>query len=410
MKVYLVGGAVRDGVLGIYAQDKDWVVVGSTPQQMLTDGYLQVGKDFPVFLHPKTKDEYALARTERKSGKGYTGFSTQFSPDVTLEEDLARRDLTVNAIAKDSNNQLVDPFGGLSDIKNKILRHVTPAFVEDPLRVLRVARFKARFHKLGFVIAAETNSLMREIVLNDELQHLTPERVWVETQKALLEDSPEQYFYALNECGALEVVFPEIFKLFGVPQRSDYHPEVDAGLHTMMVLAHSAKMKWKTEIRFAAVVHDLGKADTDPEILPKHIGHEKKSAARVKEMCARLKVPKSYEQLALLVAEFHTQCHQALSLKSSTVLKLLERLDAFRRPERLDDFVKACEADAKGRKGFESTDYPQAMYLLEAYRLSSSISVDEILASGYQGAEIGVQLRQLRIKLIENLKQTFISP
>ena len=404
MKVYLVGGAVRDSELGIISKDKDWVVVGATPDEMLAKGFQQVGKDFPVFLHPETKQEYALARTERKSGKGYTGFVTQFSSDVTLEEDLARRDLTINAIAKDQKGQITDPFGGLGDIKNKILRHVTPAFIEDPLRVLRVARFKARLHKLGFEIAEETNLLMKEIVASGELRYLTPERVWVETQKALLESSPEQYFYALNECDALEAVFPEIFSLFGVPQRADYHPEIDTGLHTMMVLSYASKMDWSAEIRFAALVHDLGKADTDPAMLPQHIGHEKKSAKRIKEMSARLKVPKNYEQLALLVAELHTQCHQILNLKPSTVLKLLERIDAFRRPERLNDFLNACEADARGRKGFENSEYPQANFLREACRLSRLVDVERIVSSGYAGAEIGEQLKQQRVKVIANLK------
>ncbi len=407
MKVYLVGGAVRDSLLGINAKDKDWVVVGGTPEEMLQEGFKQVGKDFPVFLHPRTKEEYALARTEKKSGKGYAGFTTQFSSDVTLEEDLARRDLTINAIAQDEFGEILDPFDGLGDIRNKILRHVTPAFAEDPLRVLRVARFKARFHQAGFVVAPETNTLMTNIVDEGELPYLTPERVWVETQRALLESSPEQYFYALKECGALEAVFPEIFRLFGVPQRKEYHPEVDTGLHTMMVLAHAAKMNWSGEIRFSALLHDLGKADTPSEILPRHIAHEMRSVKRVKEICARLRVPKCYEQLALIVAEFHTQCHQAFTLKAATVLKLLERIDAFRRPERLADFVKACEADAKGRKNFETCDYPQANYLLEAYRLSSNVKTEKIIAAGYKGAEIGVQLKQQRIKIIETLKRGF---
>ena len=404
MKVYLVGGAVRDSILGINSKDKDWVVVGGTPEEMIENGFKQVGKDFPVFLHPKSKEEYALARTERKSGSGYTGFITQFSADVSLEDDLARRDLTVNAIAKDESGELYDPFGGLADIKNKILRHVTPAFEEDPLRVLRVARFKARFHHLGFSVAEETNALMRNIVLNGELQHLTPERVWVETQRALMENSPEQYFQALNECGALEVVFPEVYRLFGVPQRKEYHPEIDTGIHTMMVLSHAAKMNWSGEIRFAALVHDLGKADTPSDVLPRHIAHEIKSVKRVKEMCGRLKIPKSYEQLALIVAEFHTQCHQALTLKPATVLKLLERVDAFRRPERLQSFVMACEADAKGRKGYDNTDYPQADYLLEAHRMSAEVSAENIISAGYKGAEIGVQLKQQRITVIKELK------
>jgi len=404
MKVYLVGGAVRDSVLGIDATDRDWVVVGGTPEEMLTNGYQQVGKNFPVFLHPGSKEEYALARTERKSGAGYTGFSTQFSTDVTLNEDLARRDLSINAMAQDEAGNILDPFDGLGDIKNKLLRHVTPAFVEDPLRVLRVARFKARFFHLGFKVADETNTLMQEIVSSGELQHLTAERVWVETQKALLEPSPEQFFYALNDCHALEVVFPEVFRLFGVPQRAEHHPEVDTGIHTMMVLSHAAKMDFSAEVRFAALVHDLGKADTAADVLPRHIGHEKKSVKRVKEMCARIGVPKSYEQLALIVAEFHTQCHQILALKPATVLKLMERIDAFRRPDRLQAFVMACEADAKGRKGFENCEYPQAEYLNEAYRLACAVNASQIVTNGFKGAEIGAQLKQRRIQVIKEFK------
>ena len=408
MKVYLVGGAVRDKVLGIDAKDKDWLVVGSTPEEMLSKGFQQVGKDFPVFLHPKSKEEYALARTERKSGKGYTGFSTQFSSDVTLDEDLARRDLTINAIAIDEAEKYFDPYGGLSDIQNKILRHVTPAFVEDPLRVLRVARFLARYSHLGFEIAPETIELMRQIVLEGELAHLTPERVWLETQRALLEVTPVEYFMALKECEALNVVFPEVDRLFGVPQRADYHPEIDTGIHTMMVLDHASKMNWSAEVRFACLVHDLGKADTEPDKLPRHIAHEIRSVKRVKALCKRLKVPKDYEKLALLVAEFHTQCHQALSLKPATVLKLLEKIDAFRRPERLLHFIQACEADAKGRKHFEDSEYPQAEYLREAYDVSISISTEAIIDAGFQGAEIGQQLKQQRIKAIELLKQRFV--
>jgi len=407
MKVYLVGGAVRDGFLGKYAKDKDWVVVGATPADMIANGFKQVGKDFPVFLHPETKEEYALARTERKSGKGYTGFVTAFSPDVTLEEDLARRDLTINAIARDEAGNIIDPYNGLADIENKVLRHVTPAFVEDPLRILRVARFKSRFHKLGFEVAEDTNLLMKNIVARGELQHLTAERVWAETQSALLEPSPEQYFFALLDCNALEWVFPEVFRLFGVPQRKIYHPEIDTGLHTMMALSYAAKKNFCAEIRFAVLVHDLGKADTDPGLLPRHIGHEIRSLKRVKEMCARLKIPKSYEQLAMIVAEFHTLCHQALSLKPATVLKLLEKVDAFRRPERFDLFVQACEADARGRKGFENVEYPQSNYLLEAYRISSALGVEKIIAEGYKGVEIGNQLKQQRLRAIKELKQSY---
>ena len=406
MKTYLVGGAVRDQLLGITVQDRDWVVVGSTSEEMLGLGYTQVGKDFPVFLHPKTKEEYALARTERKSGKGYGGFEVEASENVTLEEDLARRDLTINAIAQDENGDLIDPYDGVNDLNKKVLRHVTSAFAEDPLRVLRVARFKARFHHLGFSINSETLKLMSDITDSGELSELVAERVWVEINKSLMEKSPAEFFLTLRSCGALKALLPEIDNLFGVEQRKDYHPEIDTGVHTMMVLEQAVKMDACGEVRFSALVHDLGKADTPPEILPRHIGHEEKSVKRVNELCKRLKCPKSYQELAVLVAKYHTQCHQAFSLKPSTVLKLLERVDAFRRSERLMLFLQACKADSLGRKGAEKNEYNQMEYLLEAYKICNEVKIQPIIDEGFKGAEINEALRRRRVAVISKLKDS----
>jgi len=408
MKTYLVGGAVRDQLLGKAVQDRDWVVVGSTAEEMIGLGYAQVGKDFPVFLHPETKEEYALARTERKSGKGYGGFEVYASPDVSLEQDLARRDLTVNAIAMDDSGEIIDPYGGVADLNSLILRHVTDAFSEDPLRVLRVARFKARFHYLGFSIDSKTIALMKEISNSGELIDLASERVWIELNKSLMEFSPSQFFLTLRDCDALQVLFPEVDNLFGVEQRKEYHPEIDTGVHTMMVLEQAAKLQASAEVRFAALVHDLGKADTPQELLPKHIGHEKKSVKRVNQLCTRLKCPKSYHDLAVLVAKHHTQCHQAFSLKAGTVLKLLENVDAFRRPERLMLFLQACKADALGRKGLENQPYDQLQYLLEAYKVSDAISVRPILEEGVSGSEIGVMLKRRRTQAIAVLKSSYL--
>jgi len=405
METYLVGGAVRDQLLGKNVQDRDWLVIGSTPEEMISLGYVRVGKDFPVFLHPETKEEYALARTERKSGKGYTGFEVDAGPEVTIEEDLARRDLTVNAIAMNNNGEIIDPYHGVQDLTQRVLRHVTDAFSEDPLRVLRVARFKARFHSLGFRIAPDTLKLMSEIANSGELTELADERVWVEIKKSLMEEAPAEFFVVLKECGALKILLPEVDNLFGVEQREEYHPEIDTGVHTMMVLEQAAKMKADAEVRFSALVHDLGKADTPPEILPRHIGHEHKSVKRVNQVCRRLKVPKNYQDLAVLVAKYHTQCHQAFSLKASTVLKLLESVDAFRRPERLVQFLQACKADALGRKGFENNEYPQSEYLLKAFNVSNAISAKPIIESGTTGPEVGIALKRKRTQAIAVLKE-----
>jgi len=409
MKVYLVGGAVRDKLLGKSVKDRDWVVVGSTVEAMLNDGYRQVGKDFPVFLHPHTKEEYALARTERKAGHGYTGFTVHAAPEVTIEEDLSRRDLTINAIAMDESGEYIDPFCGIEDIKNKILRHVTDAFEEDPLRVLRVARFKARFHHLGFSIADETMTLMSKITDSAEILTLTPERVWTEVHRAIMEASPSEFFNTLRQCGALEKLFPEIDRLFGVPQRKEFHPEIDTGLHTMMVIDQAAKMRADAEVRFAALVHDLGKADTPEEILPRHIGHEARSEKRINQLSARLKIPTRFQQLARLVAKYHTYCHQAFTLKASTIIKLFESLDAFRRPERFEKFLLACKADALGRKGFEDSDYPQAEYFSELYDGCAKVDAKQFVDQGITGPDISLAIRRKRTQIIAMKKDSLDS-
>ena len=405
MKIYLVGGAVRDQLLGKPVQDKDYVVVGSTPEEMLALGYQQVGREFPVFLHPETRAEYALARTERKSGRGYGGFEVHAAQDVTLEEDLMRRDITINAIAQDENGKLIDPCGGLDDLKKKVLRHVSDAFIEDPLRVLRVARFHARLQPLGFAVADETMNRMRDITATGELADLVPERVWIEISKALMEISPSQFFLTLKDCGALQVLLPEVFHLFGVPQRADYHPEIDTGVHTMMVLEQAAKMQAELSVRFAALTHDLGKADTPQDILPKHIGHEKKSLPHINNICRRFKVPKDIEKLARLVAEYHGVMHRITELKPVTLLQLLERLDAFRNSLRLKQFIQTCKADSLGRTGFENNDYPQANYLLDAFESCTAVDAKEFVQKGLKGQAISQAIRERRIQVIKMFKQ-----
>ena len=401
MKIYLVGGAVRDSLLNISFTDRDWVVVGTTPKQMLSLGYEQVGADFPVFLHPKTKEEYALARTERKSGSGYQGFECQFSPDVTLEEDLLRRDLTINAMAQDENGELVDPYGGQADIENKVLRHVSPAFSEDPLRVLRVARFAARFEPLGFTIAPETMSLMQQMVEDGELEHLVAERVWTETRRALMENSPTTYFQVLRDCGALKVWFKELDALFGVPQRPEYHPEIDCGIHALMSLEAAHKAQGSLTVRWAALVHDLGKALTPADVLPRHIGHEKRGLAPLKALHKRLKVPNDCAELAAFSSEFHTHVHRAFELRSSTIMRLFDRLDVWRKPERFEEFLQVCTADARGRTGFEDTAYPQADYMRNALKLAQSITAKDIMAKGFAGAAIRKALNEERTLYLE---------
>lgn len=409
MQVYLVGGAVRDSLLGHPYQEKDYVVVGATPEHMLAQGFQPVGKDFPVFLHPKTKEEYALARTERKSGKGYHGFQFFTDTTVSLEEDLIRRDLTINAIAMDQDGKIYDPYGGQTDLENKTLRHVSEAFAEDPLRVLRVARFAARYSSYGFHIASETLQLMQTMAESGELDALTPERVWKETSRALLEDHADIYFQTLRDCGALKHLFPEIDALFGVPQRPEYHPEVDCGIHTLMSLQQACKSNYSLDVRFAVLVHDLGKALTPVNELPRHIMHEERGVKPVTELCERLKVPTQTRQLALSVCKEHLKCHQIMSLKPGTVWRLLQRLDVLRRPERVEAFVQACECDAKGRLGLEDRPYPQAQYMLDAMQVVRSIKVQD-LPENLKGAEIGEMLIQCRIDALTEFKHQHQTP
>lgn len=403
---YLVGGAVRDKLLGYPFQERDWVVVGANPQAMLDQGFRPVGADFPVFIHPQTGEEYALARTERKSGHGYTGFTFYAAPDVSLEQDLARRDLTINAMAESPDGQLIDPFGGQADLENKILRHVSGAFSEDPLRVLRVARFAARYRKLGFSVAPETVELMREIADSGELRHLTAERTWKETDRALGEDAPDVYVQVLRDCGALAELFPEVERLFGVPQRADYHPEVDTGIHILMSLQQAARLTDSRRIRFAVLVHDLGKGTTPDNILPRHIGHEARGVALVSAVCDRLRVPNDYRQLALAVTEHHLLCHQAKQLKPATVLKLLKNIGGLRSAQRVSDFVTSCEADARGRTGFEDRDYPSSDFLRAAREAASAVETDDLANSGLEGEAIGHKVKERQIAAIAALKDT----
>jgi len=402
MRTYLVGGAVRDKLLGRRVIDHDHVVVGARPEDMLALGYRPVGKDFPVFLHPQTSEEYALARTERKTGRGYHGFAFHADPDVTLEQDLARRDLTINAIAEDEQGRLVDPYGGARDIEQRVLRHVSPAFVEDPVRLLRVARFAARFAPLGFTIAAETMALLQQMVRNGEVDHLVPERVWAETRKALGEAQPSAFLRVLRETGALAALFPEIDALYGIPQRAEFHPEIDTGIHVEMVLDAAAALAPGNDlVGFCALVHDLGKALTPREELPRHVGHEHRGVQPLRALAARLKVPTDYAELAELVCREHLNAHRAFELKPATVLKLLTALDALRRPERLQIFLTACMADKRGRLGHEHDDYPQAAWLDQARNAAVSITSAPFVAQGLQGPAIGVVMEHARIQAIK---------
>ena len=407
MKIYLVGGAVRDKLLGYPSDENDWVVVGSSPKQMVELGYQPVGQDFPVFIKPQTGEEYALARTERKSGHGYQGFTFHTAADISLEDDLLRRDLSINAMAEDDSGQIIDPYGGQRDLQDKVLRHVSDAFTEDPLRVLRVARFAARYHHLGFSIAPETMSLMRQIASSGELAHLVAERVWKETERALCEKSPDIYIEVLRDCGALEILLPEVEQLFGIPQRADYHPEVDTGIHTLMSLQQAAKLSDKPEVRFSVLVHDLGKAITPADVLPSHKGHEERGLPLVKEVCDRLKVPNEHRQLAMVVTEFHLMCHKAFELRPETVLKLLKGLGALKPDNRLEEFLLCCEADARGRTGFEDRDYPMAEYLRQARQVAVQTDIADLVATGISGAEIGSQLSQRRIAALTEFKQNY---
>ena len=409
MQIYLVGGAVRDRLLGLVVKDRDWVVVGSNPQEMLDSGYKSVGKDFPVFLHPDSKEEYALARTERKTKAGYHGFEFDAS-GVTLEQDLGRRDLTINAIAEDEQQNLIDPYNGASDIKNLVLRHVSPAFAEDPVRILRICRFLARFHYLGFTIAKETLQLMRDMVAAGEVDALVPERVWQETHKALGERNPEQFILALRECGALKVLFPEIDRLFGVPQVKEYHPEVDTGIHVMMVMQQCCLLTQNTVTRFAALTHDLGKGITPANILPHHYDHEETGVPLVKALCERLKVPNEYRQLAELTCRYHTHVHRAFELKPKTLLKVLMIGDAYRKPERFKQFLQACKADSRGRPTFEDREYLQANFYEDLVEATSAIPVKPIIEAGFKGEQVKEQLRLARLKVITEIKKNAKGP
>lgn len=404
VQIYLVGGAVRDELLGYPFHEKDWVVVGASPADMLAQGFQQVGKDFPVFLHPKTKEEYALARTERKSGSGYTGFTVYAAADVTLEQDLARRDLTINAIAKTAEGKLIDPYFGVRDIEQRQLRHVSDAFVEDPLRVLRVARFYARYAHLGFQVVPETLQLMQHLSLSGELNSLSPERVWVETAKALGTRSPAAYFALLQQCGALQALMPELAALWGVPQPAKWHPEIDTGIHTLMVLEQAAKLSDKPEVRFASLVHDLGKGVTPAELLPSHHGHEHTGLPLINQLCDRLRVPNSCRELALLVCEYHQLIHRAKALKASTVLKFFNGIDLWRKPERLNDILLCCTADLRGRTGFEQAEYPQATYLQQLAAAAQQISAKTIMAQGITGPAIKDALQQARLTAISTAR------
>lgn len=397
MKTYLVGGAVRDALLNLPVKDKDWVVVGATPEAMLSEGYQQVGRDFPVFLHPVTHEEYALARTERKNGSGYTGFVCYSAPDVTLEQDLARRDLTVNAIAQDENGNLVDPYHGREDIQQRQLRHVSAAFNEDPLRVLRVARFAARFAHLGFSVADETLALMRSMAASGELDTLTPERVWKETERALQTPSPQVYFQVLRDCGALAVLFPELDNLYGVPAPAKWHPEIDTGVHTLMTLAIAAQLSDDVAVRFATLFHDVGKALTPPEKWPSHHGHGLAGVPLVAEVCQRLRVPNAIRDLALLVTEFHDVVHTISRQPAEALVALFDRLDAWRKPQRIEQIALTSEADARGRTGFENNAYPQGVYLRQAFDIVLNVSTKDVVSAGYKGAEVREELTRRRI-------------
>ncbi len=405
MEIYLVGGAVRDKLLHRTVTERDWVVVGATPEQMLDLGYQPVGQDFPVFLHPQTKEEYALARTERKSGRGYKGFTFHTSADVSLIDDLKRRDLTINAMAMADDGRLIDPFHGQQDLEQKLLRHVSNAFVEDPVRILRVARFYARFAPLGFAIANETMQLMRAMVINNEVDYLVPERICQEMFKALQEPAPEKFFEALRSCGALRRIFPELDQLYGVPNKPEWHPEIDSGVHNMMVLQQATRLSDDVEIRFAALLHDLGKGITDKSIWPSHHGHEEKGVDLVKQFCQRLKAPKNLRDIAILTSRYHGDIHKAEELRPGTIHDVLANLDAFRRPERFEKILLASEADAKGRPGHEDEEYPQRKLFMKWFYAAKSVDIKSLVAKGYQGEELKAQIRQVRIKAIKGIKR-----
>jgi tRNA nucleotidyltransferase (CCA-adding enzyme) len=410
MEVYLVGGAVRDRLLGLPIRERDWVVVGARPEDLEREGYTSVGQEFPVFLHPQTHEEYALARLERKVAPGYRGFTTQFSPDVTLEEDLRRRDLTINAMAENSAGVLIDPYGGRTDLQARVLRHVSDAFIEDPVRILRVARFAARFADLGFIVAEETRSVMKQMVSSGEVGALVPERVWKETERALGETRPDVFFQVLNDCGALAVIFPELAALYGVPQPARWHPEIDTGVHVMLAVRHAARIGASKAVRFAVLMHDLGKARTPAERWPSHRGHEEGGVPLVEELAQRLKVPNGFRELAVLGARHHAVVHRAAELRPDTLLKLFETTDAFRRPERFGELLLVCESDARGRAGLEDQPYPQAEYLRRAREAAAAATLSAQERAGLQGAAIGAQLRAKRLAAIASFKESSCPP
>jgi len=404
VKSYLVGGAVRDTLLGLPVKDRDWVVVGATPQEMLDAGYQQVGRDFPVFLHPQSREEYALARTERKSGSGYTGFTCYAAPDVTLEQDLLRRDLTVNALAQDENGTIIDPFNGQQDLRQRILRHVSPAFNEDPLRVLRVARFAARYAHLSFRIADETMTLMRDMTGAGELAHLTPERVWKETESALRTRNPQVYFQVLRDCGALKVLFPEIDALFGVPAPAKWHPEIDTGIHTLMTVSMAAMLSPEVDVRFATLCHDLGKGLTPPALWPRHHGHGPAGVRLVEGLCQRLRVPNELRDLAKLVAEYHDLIHTFPVLQPKTIVKLFDSIDAWRKPQRVEQIALTSEADVRGRTGFEAIDYSQGRLLRAAWEVARAVPTKAVIEAGFTGAAVREELTRRRIAAVAQWK------
>lgn len=409
MQIYLVGGAVRDRLLGLPVRERDWVVVGATPAELEAQGYRRVGRSFPVYLHPATHEEYALARTELKTGPGYHGFDVRSDPSVTLEEDLQRRDLTINAIAEDSTGALIDPTGGQIHLRERLLHHVSDAFREDPVRILRVARFAARFHGLGFRVADATRQLMREMVAAGEVAALVAERVWQETGSALGESRPDIYFEVLHDCGALAVVFPEIAALFGVPQPEKWHPEIDTGRHILLALAESARLGHTSEVRFAVLMHDLGKGTTPKSELPRHIGHEERGVVLVRELCERLAVPNRFRDLAIAVTRHHGNCHRALELKPATILALLESLDAFRKPERVTPFLDACEADVRGRTGLETRPYPQRDLLHAVWQAARAVDTTTVASQGLTGEALGSAIRQARLEACVAARTRFMA-
>ncbi|MGI9308335.1 MAG: multifunctional CCA addition/repair protein, partial [Gammaproteobacteria bacterium] len=409
MDTYLVGGAVRDRLLGLPVREKDWVVVGGNPETLEAKGYRKVGKSFPVFLHPETGEEYALARTEKKTGPGYHGFEVYAGEDVTLEQDLQRRDLTINAIAQDTDGQLIDPCGGANDLNQRVLRHVSDAFNEDPLRILRVARFAARFHTLGFTVAPETMALMRDMSADGDVNALVPERVWRETELALSAIRPDIFIQVLRDCGALAIVFPEVDALYGVPQPEKWHPEIDTGVHIEMALRSAALLSDDASVRFAILMHDLGKGKTPETEWPRHHGHEHRSAELTHVVCDRVNAPNRFRDLALHVAEHHALCHRALELRPETILKLLERVDAFRRPDRFALFLLACEADLRGRKGMEQNPYPQAELMEAARTAAAEVDTKGLAEKSEDGKEIGALIKAARLAAIRTVRENFRS-